>query len=242
MILEVKNLTMKFGQFIACDNLCFDVGEGEIFGIAGPNGAGKTTLFNCISGVYHGTGEIIFDNKKINGLTPDRVCRSGIARTFQIPKIFTSMTIQENLWVGANFGSNLVIEKLRIALIEDILDQLGLTSKKNYIGENLSLYDRKLTMLGAALSTKPKMILLDEPVGGLSIEEIDDFIRILKKLNENKGLTIIIIEHLMRVLTGISNRLMILENGRKVTIGDPLEVCKDEKIIEIYLGKGKVVC
>lgn len=242
MILEVKNLTMKFGQFIACDDLSFDVEEGEIFGIAGPNGAGKTTLFNCISGVYHGAGEIIFNNKKINGLTPDKVCRSGIARTFQIPRIFTSMTIQENLWVGANFGSSLTTEKLRSTIIENVLDQLGLSDKRNYIGENLSLYDRKLAMLGAALSTKPKIILLDEPVGGLSVEEIDDFIRILKKLNENKGLTIIIIEHLMRVLTGISDRLMILENGRKMTIGNPLEVCKDEKIIEIYLGKGKVVC
>lgn len=236
VILEVKNLTIKFGELVACDDISFKVNDGEVLGIAGPNGAGKTTLFNCILGMYASKGKILYNGIKINGLRPDSICHLGVARTFQTPIIFNSMSVFQNIKIGAYFGRGIKDEKKEVLKIIEMLDLEG---KENYQSSNLNLYDKKLTMLAVVLATNPKLLLLDEPMSGLSQAEIEDCMKIVKKINSVFGISIIIIEHLMKVITEISNRLMILDNGKIIKIGDPFKVCKDNKVIEVYLGKAE---
>ena len=236
-ILEVNRLTQRFGELAAVKGLSFEVEKGEIFGIAGPNGAGKTTLFNVISGYYRSSGDIIFDGGNINKLRPHQICHKGIARTFQIPQIFLTLSMVDNVRVGAHFGGQ-VPEKVGLN-IDEVINLVGLQGKENVIAANLNLFDKKLTMLAIALATKPELLLVDEPVGGLSPTEGKEFMALVRKLNEELGLTIIIIEHLMKVLRTLCHRLMILENGEKIALGHPEEVCRDERVIELYLGRGK---
>ncbi len=238
-ILQVNRVTQCFGELRAVDDLSFAVEKGEIFGIAGPNGAGKSTLFNMITGFYRYTGEIIFDNINISKLKPHQVCHEGIARTFQIPQIFLTLPVSENLKVGVYFGAKSRGRNNESQDIKEVTSLLGLSGKENILTANLSLYDKKLTMLGIALATKPRLLLVDEPIGGLSPAETTQLMGLIKKLNKELGLTIIIIEHLMKVLTGLSKRMMILENGRRIALGPPQEVVKDERVIEIYLGRSK---
>jgi len=239
LILQVKNLTKQFGELFACDDISFEVNSGEIFGIAGPNGAGKTTLFNCISGYYHGTGEILFNGQNINGKRPFEICRLGIGRSFQIPTIFSTLSIKQNVSVGAYHG-RINAKKNLDEQVNWALDMVGLLDKCELLGKNINLYAKKLTMIAAILATEPKIILLDEPMSGLNVTEINAISLLIKKLNDELGLTIIIIEHLMKVLTGLSNRLLIMNYGKKLCIGDPLDVCQDDKVIEVYLGATKI--
>ncbi len=238
-ILEVKNVTQRFGELRAVDELSFIVEKGEVFGIAGPNGAGKTTLFNMITGFYRYSGEIIFDKANITKLKPHQICHKDIARTFQIPKIFSTLSLAENLRVGAHFGAKIHDAASEKQNIKEVMDLLELSGKEDTLASHLSLYDKKLTMLGVAMVTKPKLLLIDEPVGGLSPMETKQFMSLILKINKELGLTIVIIEHLMKVLTKLSKRMMIIENGRRIALGPPQEVVKDEKVIEIYLGKSK---
>lgn len=233
-ILESKNVTKHFGNLVAVNNLSFEVEKGEIFGIAGPNGAGKTTLFNLIAGNYSSTGEILFQGEKINGLRPHRICQKGIARTFQIPLVFPSITVYENVETGAHFGNRDVKDEKEIVL--EILEFVGLKGTEDIEASHLRLFDKKRTMLAAALATKPRLLLLDEPAGGLNPAEIQESITLFKRINEELRITIIVIEHLMKVLMGISERMMILNNGENICIGLAEDVAKDEKVIDIYLG------
>ena len=236
-ILTCEKVTQHFGLLAAVEDLSFEVEEGEIFGIAGPNGAGKTTLFNVITGVYRGSGNIVFDNVNITRLRTYQICHKGLVRTFQIPQLFSTLTMLANLKVGAHFG--ILGGDNEEENIREVLELLGLKGKENVIAANLNLYDKKLTMLAAALTTKPKLVLLDEPIGGLSPPEVKEFVALVQKINQELGLTIVIIEHLMKVLIKLSNRLMIMENGQKIAIGPPGEVVKNEKVIEVYLGRSK---
>ena len=233
-ILQANKVTKYFGELAAVKDLSFEVERGEIFGIAGPNGAGKTTLFNVITGFYQGSGDIIFDNINIMGLRPHQVCRKGIARTFQIPELFLTLPVLENVKVGTHFGAHGVQNEKEH--INEVINLVGLQGRGNVIAANLNLFDKKLTMLAAALATKPKLLLLDEPIGGLSPTEVRQTITLFQKINQELGLTIIVIEHLMKVLTELSQRLMILHNGEKICIGPPQEVTKDKRVIEVYLG------
>ena len=235
MILELKNVTKAFGELTAVSELSFSVKEGEVFGIAGPNGAGKTTLFNIISGFYRASGSILFNRQQINRCRPDQICIKGLARIFQIPLIFDSMTIYKNILLGAHFGGRDKRDKKN--RIDDALSFFGLMDRKNQQVSNLKLLDKKLTMTAAAVATGPKLLLLDEPVAGLSPSEADYFVGLIKILNKERGLTIIMIEHLMNILTDVSDRLMILNNGQKIITGRPDEVVKDAAVIECYLGK-----
>lgn len=235
MILTCQSVTKQFGKLVAVDELSFDVIEGEIFGIAGPNGSGKTTTFNLITGVYPFSGEIIFQNEKIDGLSPYRICHKGIARTFQIPHLFSSLLVRENIRAGAHFGvSGVGDEKENIS---QVIDFVGLGGKENIIAANLKLLDKKRTMIATALATKPKMLLLDEPIAGLNPTEIRESVEMFKRINEELGVTVIIIEHFMKVMTELSHRLMILESGRKICIGAPVDVSRDERVIKCYLGE-----
>lgn len=238
MIIQLKNVTKKFGELIAINNLSFEVNKGDIFGVAGPNGAGKTTLFNIITGILHGSGEIIFEGTNISHFGPHQICQKGIARTFQIPCLFKSMTTFENILVGAQFG--LHAERKRketlIDIINEVIDYVGLKEKQNINADNLSLYDKKLTMFAAALATKPRLLLLDEPMGGLSPIEILQISNLISKINNELKVTIIIIEHLVKTLLELSNQMMILHFGEKICVGSPNQVFKDGNVREIYLG------
>ncbi len=233
-LLQVKNVTKSFGELVAVNSLDFEVDQGEVFGIAGPNGSGKTTLFNLITGYYPYSGEILFGEKKISGEAPYTICHRGIARTFQIPQVFVTLPVFQNIRVGAHFGGDGI--KDENAWIRHILDFVGLKGKETIPAANLKLLDKKRTMLGAALATKPKILLLDEPIAGLSPDEIRESVTLFKKINEELNVTILIIEHFMKVLVELSNRLMILENGVKICTGPPLEVAKDKRVVECYLG------
>ncbi len=234
-ILETKQLTKRFGELAAVNDLSFAVEEKEIFGIAGPNGAGKTTLFNLISGVYSGQGEIKFCDQRIDHFRPYQVCLKGISRTFQIPSVFSSLTVYDNVRVGAHFGNgNSSIDEKQIIL--GMLDFVGLTNKSGVEAKHLPLFDKKLTMLASALATDPKLLLLDEPIGGLNPAEINQSVEIFMRINQELGVTLVVIEHLMKVLMGFSKRMMILHNGEKICIGSPQEVANDKEVIEVYLG------
>lgn len=232
-ILETRQITKRFGQLAAVKDLTFEVEEGEIFGIAGPNGAGKTTLFNVISGNYSAIGEIYFSGERIDRLRPFQVCLKGIARTFQIPSVFSTITVYDNIRVGAHFGNHIKDEK---NTIKEVLQFVGLSDKQNILTKHLPLFDKKLTMVAAALATHPKLLMLDEPIGGLSPIEINQSIDLFKRINSELGITLIVIEHLMKFLMGISKRMMILNNGQNICIGLPEEVAKDKQVIEVYLG------
>jgi branched-chain amino acid transport system ATP-binding protein len=233
-ILRCVDVTQRFGELAAVRNISFEVEKGEIFGIAGPNGAGKTTLFNVITGFYRGSGDIFFDNERIIGLSTHQICHKGIARTFQIPHLFPTLPVAQNVRVGTHFGNPQ--EHNEKQDIEEVIRFVGLEGKENVPAESLSLLDKKLTMMAAALATKPKLFLLDEPIGGLSPTETKEFMTLVRKINQELGLTIMIIEHLMKPLTALSDRLMIMHNGEKVCLNPPKEVIADKKVIEIYLG------
>jgi branched-chain amino acid transport system ATP-binding protein len=231
MLLETKNIGISFGSLNALQDVTFHVEEGEIFGIAGPNGAGKSTLYNVISGIYHpNAGKVYFDGNDITHLSPNQICHLGLVRTFQIPATFQSMTVRNNINVGHTFGRN------KDRSIDEIIDFLNLKEKSDRLASNLDLYTIKLTMLGATLATGCKLLMLDEPMAGFSIAEIERFLEVIRQVNQGWKVTIVIIEHLLDILIGISNRMMILDNGQVIYIGDPEKVTEDRKVVEVYLG------
>ena len=234
MILKLTNVTKTFGKMAAVSNLSFQVEQGEILGIIGPNGAGKTTLFNVITGFCHGTGEVVFDGCRIEKMRPDQIAVLGIARTFQIPQLFDSMTIRQNVEVGASFG--IKDSKNEETRIEESLRFVGLWGKEGTPAADLKLFDKKLTVLAAALATRPKLFLLDEPVAGLGPLEAEKIVGLIKHINTDLAVTIIIIEHLISVLTDISQKLMVLNYGKEICTGPPEVVCKNPEVIEAHLG------
>ena len=234
LILRIDKLSKRFGELVALRDVSFEVERGEVFGIAGPNGAGKTTLFNLISGAIKGSGRIIFNDIDIHKLSPEEICHKGIARTFQIPVVFPTLSVFQNIEVGAYFGTQGANAERDD--IEQIMHFLDLHGKTNAPAGEIDLFSKKLTMLGAALATKPELLLLDEPVGGLSPAESMQFMEFTKRINQELGITVLVIEHLMKVLTGISHRLMILSYGEQISVGDPRNVMEDKKVIKAYLA------
>lgn len=235
MLLECKDVSKYFGSLPAVNSVSFEIRNGEIFGIAGPNGSGKTTLFNLITGVYPFEGTILFDGKEINGLKSHAICHRGIARTFQIPQLFSTLSVYDNIRAGVHFGRRQWRTPLHI--VDEVIDFVGLKGKEKMVIPSLKLLDKKLTMIAVALATDPKLLLLDEPMGGLSPHEIRQSIEMIKRINREWGVTIIIIEHFMKVLTELSERMMVLESGAEICLGSPEEVTQDRKVIECYLGE-----
>lgn len=238
MILETQGLTKTFGKLAAVQQVSFGVEEGEIFGIAGPNGAGKSTLFNMVAGFYPPTaGKVIFHGEDITRLPADKVCRKGIARTFQIPSTFHTLNVYDNIRIGATFGTaGREHHKHMKEWIDEIVELLDLSEKTERSATNLDLYTTKVVLLGAALATDCSLLMLDEPMAGFTLGEIENYLSLVRKIREERKITIIIIEHLLDILIDVSDRMMIINNGELLYLGDPEKVTEDRRVVDVYLG------
>ncbi len=240
MILETKNISKNFGRIQALSSVSIGVEEGEILGVAGPNGAGKSTLFNIIAGVYPPSGgRMIFQGRDVTNAKPHRICHMGLARTFQVSKTFPTLSVYDNVRVGATFGNKRIRESSIRERIESALEMLGLSEVRDTEVSHLDLYKIKLTGLAMNLATDPRLLMLDEPLARLALDEIETFLRIVKRLNQEKRITIIMIEHILDSLCEVSDRLVILNYGEVLFNGDPQDGIRDPQVIECYLGRGK---
>jgi ABC-type branched-subunit amino acid transport system ATPase component len=236
-LLEVKDLTRRFGGLLAVDSLNFSVSEGETVSIIGPNGAGKTTVFNLITGFYRPTrGEVIFNGKNLIGKKPHEVALAGIGRTFQIVKPLRGLTVFENVLVGAFARASHRSEAKRIA--EDIIQFTGLAALSDALAMGLSIGMRKRLELARSLATGPRLVLLDEVMSGLNPTESKEAIDLIKRLRDERGISAVAgVEHVMHVVMSVSDRVIVLNHGRKIAEGKPEEVAADKEVITAYLGQ-----
>ena len=237
--LELRGVTKRFGGVAAVDGVTFEVGEGEIVGIIGPNGAGKTTLLNCISGLHRlDGGDIRWQGASIAGMAPHRIAKLGIGRTFQIVKPFGSMTVRENAAVGALFGRADARRgpKEAFGIADQVLDLVGLKAKADHPVSALTIPDRKRLEVARAVATRPHLLLLDEVMAGLNNVEIDDALEMVRAVHAT-GVTVLLIEHVMRVIVGVCRRAVVLDFGQVLAQGEPEVVLRDDRVIQAYLGE-----
>ena len=233
--LEVVGLSKRFGGLAANSDIHFSVEEGEIVSVIGPNGAGKSTLFNCVTGFYKpDNGKVSFFGKNITSMRPDKVCNLGIARTFQIVEVISDMTVLENVATGAL----LRYHRIRPAMEKagEVLKFAGLYEKRDFLATELTIADKKRLEVSMALATQPRLLMLDEAMAGLTKVELREILDLLRKIRD-EGMTLVIVEHVMEAVMQISDRVVVLNSGKKLMEGTPKEVCSDRQVIQAYLGE-----
>jgi branched-chain amino acid transport system ATP-binding protein len=237
-LLEGQGVTKYFGGLVAVSNVDFHVDQGEIMGLIGPNGAGKTTLFNLISAAFPlSSGEIRFKGQKLNGLKPHQICKMGVSRTFQETKVFGNMPVLQNVLVGAFFGAPVRVVGADAAReAAKALELVGLSAMSETPIQDLTLVNQKRVEVARALATKPELLLLDELMAGLNPAEVSEAMELVNRIRDT-GITIFMVEHVMKAIMGICGRIMVLHHGEKICEGTPQEIATNKKVIDIYLGE-----
>jgi branched-chain amino acid transport system ATP-binding protein len=237
-LVEGRGVTKTFGGLAAVYDVDFEINEGEILGLIGPNGAGKTTLFNLISGTYVLTaGSTWFRGENISRLKPNQICKRGIARTFQLVKLFGNLTVLENVYLGSLFGISEKIDPsdaLRASM--ELLDFVGLSAVADVSAKELTLVNQKRLEVARGLATKPELLLLDELMAGLNPSEVAHAMELITEIRD-KGITIFMIEHVMKAIMRICDRIIVLDHGAKIAEGTPQEIASNRKVVEVYLGE-----
>ncbi len=244
VVFRCEGVSKHFGSLTAVDDFSIEVSAGSVLGIGGPNGAGKTTFFDVVTGVTAASaGRVWLGEQDISDMSADRICQLGIARTFQLNATFEGMSVQENVQVAACYGHSrkwLPAWKLKLATrarVAQALEFVGLSHKTSHAASTLTVLERKLLMLAGAMATHPRVLFLDEPVGGLSADEIDHIMGLVKQIQAT-GVTIVLIEHVMRFLLELSDKVIIMHHGGKLFEGLPQDVAKDSTVVDTYLGEG----
>ena len=237
-ILEGEKVTKHFGGLAAVSKVDFNVDRGEIVGLIGPNGAGKTTLFNLISGALTLTSGVIrFKEKRISGLKPHQICRAGVARTFQSVKVFANMPVLQNVLLGSLFGTPTAMSSADAAReATELLEFVGLSAVMATPAKDLTLANQKRVEVARALATKPELLLLDEVMAGLNPTEVAQAMELVTRIRD-KGITIFMIEHVMKAIMGVCDRIMVFHHGEKIAEGTPPEIATSKSVIEVYLGE-----
>jgi len=237
MLLDIENLSKSFGGLQVLAGVSFSLQQGEILGLIGPNGAGKSTLFNVVTGVYRpDTGRVVFQGRDLVGLKPHQVARRGISRTFQLVQISPAMTALQNVLVGTYFGQKASAKDAKKEATE-CLELLNLGHAKDTVSARLTYSDRKLIEIARAISARPALALLDEPLSGLNPSETEKMMEIIRVIRKTRGVTIIWIEHKMDAIFSLCDRIVVLDYGEKIAEGIPREIAHDKAVVEAYLGE-----